>query len=95
MVFTPPGWVPELAVEPPDSVSLVNFMLEEQWGRRSKQTSYPPFVCGLTNKSFTAKEQAQRIEELARGLAEALKWQVNEGTELDKVLGVFTYNTVS
>jgi hypothetical protein len=94
MVFYPPEWVPKLPFEPPDTVPICDFFLDEQHGRRDLGGSLDPYTCGISGLSFTAIDQKQRTEHLARALAEELGWAVNQGTEFDKVAGVFTLNTV-
>jgi hypothetical protein len=95
MVFYPPDWSPKLANDPPDSISLFDFVFDEKYGRRALKDSRPFFTCGLSGESYTPLEVKERVEYLARGLAEELGWQPNEGTEWDKVIGVFSANTVS
>ena len=94
MVFYPPDWVPKLPFEPPDTVSICDFVLDEKHGRHSLETSLDPYTCGISGKSYTAREQKQRTESLARSLAKEFGWGVNEGTEFTKVAGIFAYNTV-
>lgn len=84
-----------LPFDPPDDVSVERFMLDEDYGRRSLTESRPPFVCGLTGKSYTAVEVKDRVDALARGLSKELCFEVNDGTEYDKVVGVYSVNTVS
>ena len=57
--------------------------------------SRPFFTCGISGQSYSPLEVKDRVEYLARGLADELGWQVNSGTEWDKVVGVFSANTVS
>ncbi|KAB8295821.1 hypothetical protein EYC80_008643 [Monilinia laxa] len=94
MVFTPPSWVPEAPSNLPDDVSISQFMLNEKYGRKSFKSSRNPFTCGISGKSYTASEQAQRVEHLARALSKELGWQPNTGTEWDKVMGIFSLNTI-
>lgn len=94
MVFYPPEWVPKLPYDPPDTVPICAFILDEKYGRLSLDKSLDPYSCGISGRSFTAKEMKQRTEQLARALAEELEWGVNAGTEYDKVVGVFSLNTV-
>lgn len=94
MVFTAPSWVPKLPFEPPDSIPLCDFMLDEQYGRRALKTSRPPFTCGLNGFEYSAIELKDRVNKLARALSKELGWQPNKGTEWDKVAGVFSVNTV-
>lgn len=93
MVFYPPSWVPKLA-EVPDTVSIPDFLFDEQHGRKQLSKSKDPFTCGLSGKTRTAREQKEQIEHLARALNKEFGWKVNEGSEYDKVVLVFAFNTV-
>lgn len=95
MVFTTPKWAPDLAMDPPDSITLADFMLDEKYGRRALNESKPPFTCGLTGKEYSAVEVRDRVEKLAKGISQELGWKPNEATEWDKVMGIFSLNTVS
>jgi long-subunit acyl-CoA synthetase (AMP-forming) len=94
MVFTSPSWVPQLPFSPPDSVSICDFMLEEHHGRHPLGYSNNPFTCGLTGKTYTSLEVRERVDYLARGLAKELGFHPNKGSEWDKVIGVFSVNTL-
>lgn len=93
MVFTPPAFVPKLP-EVPDTVPVFDFIFDEQYGRTSISTSKDAYTCGLTGRTISAKDQKDRYEHLARALAKEFGWKVNEGSEYDKVVGVFALNTV-
>ncbi|EON69954.1 hypothetical protein W97_09219 [Coniosporium apollinis CBS 100218] len=93
MPFTSPSWVPKLP-EIPDSISIDQFMWDENYNRHPLGYSRPPFTCGLTGKAYSALEVKERIDHLARGLAKELGWQPNQRTEWDKVIGVFSVNTI-
>jgi hypothetical protein len=80
--------------DPPDTVPLHEFMLEDKHGRYATKESRNPFTCGLSGKTYTAGEVAQRVEYLAQALAKEFGWSPNNGTEWDKVIGVFALNTV-
>lgn len=80
--------------EPPNNITIEEFIWSGKYGRRPAATSRSPFTCGLTGKSFTAIQVPQRINFLARGLAQALKVEPNTGLSLDKVIAVFSPNTV-
>lgn len=69
-------------------------MLNEKYGRQSFKSSRNPFTCGISGKSYTVSQQAQRVELLARTLSKELGWQPNTGTEWEKVMGIFSLNTV-
>lgn len=69
-------------------------MLKDEYGRVPSKDSKNPFTCGLTGRTYTANEYAQRVEHLAAGLSKEFGWAPNEGTEWDKVVGLFALNTV-
>ncbi|KAL8767819.1 MAG: hypothetical protein Q9209_005813 [Squamulea sp. 1 TL-2023] len=94
MVFTSPEWVPKLPFDPPDSVPICDFMLNEQYGRRALNDSRPPFTCGLTGAEYSAHQVKDRVYKLAKALSKELAWNPNQGTEWDKVAGIFSINTV-
>jgi ribosome assembly protein SQT1 len=95
MPFYPPAWVPKLPFDPPDSISLFDFVFDEHYGRHPLGYSKPPFTCGLSGKTYSALDVRERTDYLARGLAKELGFHPNEGTEWDKVIAVFSLNTVS
>ncbi len=94
MSFYPPSWIPKLPFDPPDTVSIADFILEEQYGRHALHHSRNFFTCGLSGKTYTAMEVKERVALLARGIMKELGWQPNKGTEWDKVVGVFSLHTV-
>jgi hypothetical protein len=96
MYFTSPSYIPQLPFPPPDNVPIHEFLFgrNDKYGRYPLAASKPPFTCGLTGKSYSAPQVAERIEYLARALASELTWLVNDGHELNKVIGVFGLNTV-
>ncbi|KIL87099.1 hypothetical protein FAVG1_09653 [Fusarium avenaceum] len=94
MVFTPPSWVPELPIDPPDSISLHEFMRNETYGRQTVSKSRNPFTCGITGKSYSVSEAHQRADFVARALAKRLDFSPNEGVEWDKVVATFSVNTI-
>lgn len=94
MVFYPPEWVPKLPYDPPDTIPICDFFLDEKYGRLPFEKSFDPYTCAISGKTYSPREQKQRTEQLARALAKEFGWRVNQGTEYDKVVGVFTLNTV-
>ncbi|KAF5664717.1 putative phenylacetyl ligase [Fusarium heterosporum] len=94
MVFTPPSWVPDLPIEPPDSMSVAEFMSSEQYGRYPISKSRHPYTCGLTGKTRTVEDVILREEYLARGIAQALGFDGGSGSEWDRVVVIFSYNTI-
>lgn len=95
MPFYAPDWVPKLPFDIPDSISVDRFILDENFERHPLGYSRPPFTCGLTGKQYSALEVKERVDFLARGLSKELGFLPNKGTEWDKVIGLFSINTVS
>ncbi|MCJ1451998.1 hypothetical protein MMC28_002338 [Mycoblastus sanguinarius] len=94
MVFTTPQWAPEMPLDPPDSIPICEFMMNEKYGRHPLHHAKPPFTCGLTGFEYSALEVRDRVDKLSRGLSKELGWMPNQGTEWDKVIGVFSLNTI-
>ncbi|OAP56906.1 hypothetical protein AYL99_09018 [Fonsecaea erecta] len=93
MVFYPMKWVPPLP-EIPDTVPICDFMLDEKYGRCSFADSKEAYTCGLTGKSLSARQAKEDVDSLSRALAKEFGWGVNQGTEYDKVVGIFALNTI-
>ena len=93
MVFLPPPWAGDLPY-PPDDAPLCDFMLGEKHGRQPLATSRDPFTCGLTGRSFSTAKVAERVDALARALANEFGWQPNKGSEWDKVVAIYSFNSV-
>ncbi|RYC65745.1 hypothetical protein CHU98_g416 [Xylaria longipes] len=94
MVFTQPAWVPQLPFDPPDSIPLHEFIGNERYGRQPFNKSQNPFTCGLTGKTYTHAEMRERQELLARSLSKRMGWRPNEDTPWDKVIGLYSVNTI-
>lgn len=94
MPFYAPSWVPKLPVDPYDSISIDRFMLDENYERHPLGYAKAPFTCGLSGKEYSALEVKERVDYLARALSKELGFQPNQGSEWDKVIGVFSVNTV-
>ncbi|KAI1654715.1 acetyl-CoA synthetase-like protein [Daldinia decipiens] len=94
MVFTPPAWVPQLPFDPPDSIPLHEFWSSEKYGRQPLARSRNPYTCGITGKTYTTAEMTERYELLARSLAKRMGWRPNEETPWDKVVSVFSFNSI-
>ncbi|OJD19178.1 hypothetical protein AJ78_00880 [Emergomyces pasteurianus Ep9510] len=93
MVFTPPKWVgptPNI----PDNIPVSEFMLNERYGRHPLGSSYAPFICGLSGKSYSTLEVAERVDVLARSLCKELGWHPNEGSEYSRVACIYSVNTI-
>ncbi|CVK95009.1 probable phenylacetyl-CoA ligase [Fusarium mangiferae] len=94
MVFYPPSWVPDLPIDPPDSVSVAEFMSSEEYGRYPIAKARHPYTCGLTGKTRTAEEVIRREDFLARGIGKALQLDSQSGSEWDRVCVIFSLNTI-
>ncbi|KAF2156976.1 acetyl-CoA synthetase-like protein [Myriangium duriaei CBS 260.36] len=96
MPFTAPDFVARLPYAPPDNVPVHEFMFgdNERFGRRPLTESKAPFTCGISGKSYSAPEVRGRIDCLARAIGKELDWNVNEGTEFEKVVGIYSVNTI-
>ncbi|KAF5625041.1 phenylacetyl ligase [Fusarium sp. NRRL 52700] len=94
MVFTPPSWVPNLPNDPPDSIPLHEFMTSETYGRLPIAKSRNPFTCGITGRTYSVSEVHERADLVARALAKRLEFSPNEGVEWDKVVCIFSVNTI-
>lgn len=93
MPFTPPSWVPKLPPIP-DNISLERFMFDERYGRYPLAKSRNPFTCGLTGRTYTFTQVKERVDHLSRALTKELGFKADEGTEWDKVVAVFSLNTI-
>lgn len=80
--------------DPPDSITIEQFMSSEEYGRHPRARSRNPFTCGLTGRTYTVDEFFQRTDFFARALGKRMGWTPNEGTPWEKVIGVFSLNTV-
>lgn len=80
--------------DPPDSITIEEFMSNDQYGRCPLPQSRNPYTCGLTGKTYTALEVQERVELLARSLAQGLDFQPNKGIAWDKVVCIYSLNTV-
>ena len=79
---------------PPSNVPIHEFMLSDTYRGVSASKSRNPFTCGISGKSYTYAEVSERVEYLSRALHKELGFFPNEGTEWDKVIGIFALNTV-
>ncbi|KAJ5223484.1 4-coumarate--CoA ligase-like 7 [Penicillium chermesinum] len=78
----------------PDNIPISEFMLNEEYGRLPHSQSRDPYTCGLTGKTYSSRQVADRVDHIARGLAKEFNWSPNKGTEWDKTIAVFTLNTI-
>lgn len=69
-------------------------MYDERYGRFGTSKARNPYTCGVTGKTYTSKQVPERIDLLARAIAKRLGFSPNEGTEWDRVVAVYSVNTV-
>ncbi|KAH7379490.1 4-coumarate-CoA ligase [Pyrenochaeta sp. MPI-SDFR-AT-0127] len=94
MVFKAPAWMPQLPFDPPDTIPIHQFVLDEAYGRYPYQDSKDPYTSALTGASTPITDVKQRVEYIAQGLAKDLGWKTNEGDDWGKVVSIFSVNHV-
>ncbi|KAH6855930.1 hypothetical protein B0I37DRAFT_366142 [Chaetomium sp. MPI-CAGE-AT-0009] len=94
MVFLSPAWVPDIPWEIPDSIPLGQVALAGLNSGSEKRASDVLLVDCLSGKSYSRADLNQRVEWLAGGLAKELGWSTNEGSPWDKVVAIYSLNTI-
>lgn len=82
------------SIDPPDSIAIPEFVFGEDGVRRPHSKSKNPFTCGISGKTYTTAEVIERQKLLARALAKRLGYDIREGTEWDRVVALYSVNTV-
>ncbi|CAN8099762.1 unnamed protein product [Discula destructiva] len=94
MVFTPPSYAPPLPYDPPNDVSLPDFIYDPKY-RVQKTDKQHIFTCGLTGKAIKASEARERVEALARALSKRSGWlPQQEETEWEKIACIYSINAI-
>ncbi|KAM0248379.1 hypothetical protein ACHAQJ_009504 [Trichoderma viride] len=93
MVFTPPPCVPQLP-DPPNSITIEEFMRNEKYGRYPLAKARNPYTCGLTGKTYSAIEVAERIDLMARAIGKRLGFNPHEETEWERVVAIYSVNAI-
>ncbi|PTB45151.1 uncharacterized protein TrAFT101_000610 [Trichoderma asperellum] len=94
MVFTPPSYVPQLP-DIPDSITIEEFLRDEKHGRLLPLAkSRNPYTCGLTGKTYTAVQVAERTDLLARAIGKRLGFNLHEETEWERVVAIYSVNAI-
>ncbi|KAK2809773.1 hypothetical protein FQN49_008590, partial [Arthroderma sp. PD_2] len=93
MVFYPPARVGELP-NVPDDISICDFLLDEKNGRMPFASSRDPFICGITGRTYSITQVAERVDVLSRALAKEFGWHPSRGSEWEKVVGIYSFNSV-
>ncbi|KAL3482093.1 hypothetical protein BJX99DRAFT_82061 [Aspergillus californicus] len=94
MVFSSPAWVPQIPCEIPDSITVGEFALQGNANLPPQCGGKAPFVDAITGKSYSSKVLLERVEWLSRALSQELGWSPNEGAPEDKVVGIYSWNTL-
>lgn len=81
-------------VEVPDSITVAEFISNDKYGRHPTKASQRPFTCGMTGRSYTTEEVNERVDSLAKSLHAILKFDIEGGTEWDRVVAIYSLNTV-
>ncbi|PHH66384.1 hypothetical protein CDD81_7439 [Ophiocordyceps australis] len=93
MAFVSPSCYPPLP-DLPDSITVGQFVNSEAHGRRPFAASRNPYTCGLTGKTYSCADVARRVDCLARALGRRLGISPAEGTEWDRVVAIYSLNTI-
>ncbi|EGC46875.1 AMP dependent CoA ligase [Histoplasma capsulatum var. duboisii H88] len=95
MVFQSPSWASSMpSSSMPDSTPICDFIFDEKYRRYSLASSRNPFVWGISGEVYSAVQVRQRVDYLARSLAQEFGWHPNRGSEWDKIIGIFSLNTI-
>lgn len=92
MVFTSAPWCRDLVFPFRETQLIGDFVLE---GVGEKFEGKPMLICAQTGKSYTVQDLEYRVTMLARSLAQVLGWNPNEGSPVNKVVGILAFNAVS
>jgi hypothetical protein len=95
---TPPALHPQNlylhCADPPDSVAIPDFVYSEDYARKPFSRSRNPYTCGISGKTYSTDEVLKRQHLLARALVKRLGYNAAEGTEWDRVVALYSLNTV-
>ena len=95
MVFTAPSWVPQPLTPIPEAVPVGQFVLDGTGGPRTPATADRILVDAVTGQTLSVAALSERVDNLAKGLAQELGWSPNQGQPMDKVVGILSLNCVS
>lgn len=94
MLFASPSWVPSIP-DVPESQPVGDFALGGDPNAIPQYAGRPPLVCASTGREYSLETLRERTEALARSLCKKFGWSPNEGQPWDKVVTIFSLNTVS
>ncbi|KAL7790798.1 hypothetical protein V8C37DRAFT_384060 [Trichoderma ceciliae] len=93
MVFTPPSWTPQLP-DPPDSITVEEFIRHEKHGRYPLAIARNPYTCGITGKTYSAAQVVERTDLMARAIGKRLGFKPDEETEWERVVAIYSANAI-
>ncbi|KAH7127339.1 acyl-CoA synthetase [Dactylonectria macrodidyma] len=94
MTFKSSPDIPQLRFPPPDDVPIHKVLLEDSFDRHPTAHSRSLYRCGLSGRSYSVSEMHKRVEAVASAMAQICSWNPNQGSQWDKVVAVFAYNSV-
>lgn len=94
MIFRSPSWVPQIDKGIPDTVLVGDFVTQRNHNLYDWSDDKATLICAISNKTYDMKTIKQRISRLSRSLSKELDWSSNAGSPWNKVIGIFSYNTV-
>ena len=95
MEFHTPSWVPQISVPTPDDKLVGDFVVERNHRLYEWSADKPTIICALSGRSYTIDDVKNRVSNLSKGLSKRLGWSPNKDSVWNKVVGIFSYNTVS
>ncbi|KAL4922592.1 hypothetical protein BDW62DRAFT_215651 [Aspergillus aurantiobrunneus] len=94
MIFTSPAWGRDM-MPIPESKPVYDFLVQRDNRHLYTWTDdTATLICALSGRSYTLRTIASRVESLSRSLSHELGWSPNTGSPWDKVIGIFSFNTI-
>ncbi|KAM3065448.1 hypothetical protein ACMFMF_011170 [Clarireedia jacksonii] len=94
MVFVTPPWVPEIASPLPDSTLVGDFISQRNHDLYNWSDEKPTMIDALSGIQYNMREIRDRVTALSKCLGKELGWEPNKGSPWDKVVGIYSYNTI-
>ena len=81
-------------IELPDSITIEEFIRNEQYGRYPLAKARNPYTCGITGTTYSAAQVAERTDYMARAISKRLGFNPQEESEWERVGAIYSVNTV-
>ncbi|KAL4906202.1 hypothetical protein BDW74DRAFT_167361 [Aspergillus multicolor] len=95
MIFTPPSWLPAITEDLSKVGTVGDFVLRRPAGNEDQaKDSRNPLVSADGTKTKSYQQLVEDVEALTAGFAQELQWPANEPARSDKVIGIWSENTV-